>query len=80
MAMLNSGKPALVTLYGRQPPSRIIEAIDVGHLLHYDFAEVDEGEGTIVLRERNGKRRFIDLYVDEDEVASAIKQMSTCPA
>jgi hypothetical protein len=36
----HNGKPALVTLHGRQPPSRIIEPIDDGYLLRYDFSEV----------------------------------------
>jgi hypothetical protein len=80
MAMLNDGKPALVALYGRQPPARVIEAIDAAYLFRYYFDGVDDGAESIVLKERYGDRRFIDLCVDENEVASAIKQMATWPA
>jgi hypothetical protein len=79
MAIPHDGKPPLVTLYGRQPPSRIIEPIDTGYFLRYILVEID-GEGSIVLKERHGSRQFVDLCVEEGEVAVAIKQMSTWPA
>jgi hypothetical protein len=77
VVMPHDGKPPLVKLYGRQPPSRIIEAIDVDYLIRYDF-EV-EGE-SIMLTERHGSRRCVGLSIDEDEVAEAIKKMSTWPS
>ena len=80
MIMPRNGKPALVMLYGRQPPSRIIEPIDVDYLSRYDFAEVDGEKEAIILEERYGNRRFIDLCLDENEVAAAIAQMKTWPA
>jgi hypothetical protein len=75
-----NGKPALVTLYGRQPPSRIIEPIDVAYLSRYVFAEVDGGKETIILQERYGDKRFIDLCLDENEVAAAIAEMKAWPS
>lgn len=73
MTISHEGKPPLIKLYGNQPPSRIIEPIEVQLFNRYDF-EVDGG--SIILKERNGRFRFENLSVDPAELEEAIKQMS----
>ncbi|RXH06399.1 hypothetical protein EAS54_38685 [Bradyrhizobium guangzhouense] len=73
MTISHEGKPPLIKLYGNQPPSRIIEPIEVQLFNRYDF-EVD-GD-SIILKERNGRFRFENLSVDPAELEEAIKQMS----
>jgi hypothetical protein len=71
MTRPDRGQPPRVTLWGKRPPSRLDEKIDV--LSNYDF-EIENG--AIVLRERMGKVRYQDLTVPCSEVAAAIKEMA----
>lgn len=72
MAMTQDGKPPLVVVHGNRPPSRIIETIDIRLFNNYDFVA---DKGVIILQERMGKRRFENLSVPENELASAIEEM-----
>jgi hypothetical protein len=71
MTRPDHGRPPRVTLWGKRPPSRLDEKIDV--LSNYDF-EVENG--AIVLRERMGNVRYQDLTVASSEVDAAIREMA----
>jgi hypothetical protein len=70
---LDYGRPPLVALQGKRPPSRLNEKIDVALLSNYDF-HVENG--AIVLRERMGNVRYQDLTVARSEVDAAIKELA----
>jgi hypothetical protein len=74
MTIPHNGKPTLITLKGNQPPSRIIEPIEMRLFNRYDF-EVENG--AIILKERHGNLRFENLSVDPADLAGAIKEMRT---
>ncbi len=74
MTMPRTGKPPLISLSGIEPPSRLIEQIDVPLFNNYDF-EVD-GKA-IILKELHGTRRFENLSVDLAELNAAINEIGT---
>jgi hypothetical protein len=59
---------------GNQPPSRIIEPIEMKLMNRYDF---EAKEGAIILKERNGKLRFENLSVDLAELTAAIQEIKS---
>jgi hypothetical protein len=66
-------KKPLARLYGRIPPARDIEPIDVWAYNRYDF---NIENGAMILQERNGKRRIVDLSVTRPEMAAAIDELA----
>jgi hypothetical protein len=66
-------KKPLVTLWGRMPPARGIEPIDLSPYGGFDF-HVENG--AMILRERHGKRRIVDLSVKRAELAPAIDRLA----
>jgi len=71
MSRPDHGRPPRVTLWGKRPPSRLDEKINV--LSNYDFMVEN---GAIVLRERMGNVRYQDLTAACSEVAAAIREMA----
>jgi hypothetical protein len=74
MTIPHNGKPTLIKLMGNQPPSRIIEPIEMKLMNRYDF---EAKEGAIILKERNGKLRFENLSVDLAELTAAIQEIKS---
>jgi hypothetical protein len=71
MMISEHGKAPLVRLMGNEPPSRLIEEIDVPLYNRFDFEVV----GNAIVLERHGSSRFENLTVEATDLANAIKAM-----
>jgi hypothetical protein len=72
MTIPHNGKPTLITRRGNQPPSRIIEPIEMRLLNRYDFQVKGNA---IILEERHGKLRHENLSVEPAELDNAIREL-----
>jgi hypothetical protein len=63
----------LVTLRGTQPPSRLIDEIDMAPLNNYVFVVENN---SIILMSPTGSSRYENLSVSVDELDAAIRELA----